>query len=161
MRIRVVSLAACLMFALPAPPPLSANIQPQQLEAPAPANSFAPQLARTSHGSILMSWLESTDGKSHRFRVSRYRAGTWEAPVTITEGAQFFANWADVPSVSEQAGIVFAHWLEKNGPGTYAYEVTARSPNMGSRPSSCVRTRSPVSSGSTAARPAATKDTAR
>src|SRR5688500_13082743 len=88
-------------------------------DSPAPAGSFAPQLARTSDGSVLLSWLETTPSKSHRFRVARLRGGAWQAPVTIAEGAQFFANWADVPSVSEQRGLLFAHWLEKSGQGTY------------------------------------------
>ena len=98
----------------------------QGFESPAPARSFAPQLARAADGSVLLSWLETTEGKQHRFRVARLRGGAWEAPVTISEGVQFFANWADVPSVSEQAGIMFAHWLEKSGPGTYAYDVKVR-----------------------------------
>jgi hypothetical protein len=98
----------------------------QGLESPAPAGSFAPQLARTADGSVLLSWLEAAEGKQHRFRVARLRGGSWEAPVTVSEGVQFFANWADVPSVSEQAGVMFAHWLEKSGPGTYAYDVKVR-----------------------------------
>ena len=95
-------------------------------EPPAPAGSFAPQLARASDGAILLSWLERAGANQHRFRMSRLRGGAWQPPVTIAEGAQFFANWADVPSVSEQKGLLFAHWLEKSGPGTYAYHVKLR-----------------------------------
>ena len=95
-------------------------------DSPAPAGSFAPQLTRASDGSVLLSWLETLPNKQHRFRMSRLRGGAWQAPVTIAEGAQFFANWADVPSVSEQRGLLFAHWLEKSGQGTYAYHVKLR-----------------------------------
>ena len=95
-------------------------------ESPAPAGSFAPQLARAADGSILLSWLETMPSKQHRFRMSRLRGGVWQPAVTIAEGAQFFANWADVPSVSEQKGLLFAHWLEKSGQGTYAYHVKLR-----------------------------------
>ena len=95
-------------------------------ESPAPAGSFAPQLARTADGTILLSWLETLPSKQHRFRMSRLRGGAWQPAVTIAEGAQFFANWADVPSVSEQKGLLFAHWLEKSGQGTYAYHVKLR-----------------------------------
>jgi hypothetical protein len=33
-------------------------------------------------------------------------------------------NWADFPSIVEDAtGALFAHWLQKSGDGTYAYDV--------------------------------------
>ena len=96
-----------------------------------PAGSFAPQLARAADGSVLLSWLEKQPSNQHRFRVARLRRGAWEPAVTIAEGAQFFANWADVPAVSEQRGLLFAHWLEKSGQGTYAYHVKLRSSRDG------------------------------
>ena len=97
-----------------------------QIESPAPAGSFAPQLMRASDGSLVLSWLETLPSRQHRFRAARFRGGAWEPAVTIAEGSQFFANWADVPSVSEQRGLLFAHWLEKAGQGTYAYHVKMR-----------------------------------
>lgn len=116
-----LTFAALTAFTAGMPPPSGALP-----EAPAPAGSFAPQLARASDGSLLLSWLETLPSKQHRFRVARLRGGAWDQPVTLAEGAQFFANWADVPSVSEQAGLLFAHWLEKSGQGTYAYHVKLR-----------------------------------
>lgn len=98
----------------------------QTLDSPAPAGSFAPQLARASDGSVLLSWLESTGQKAHRLRAARLTNGRWQPPMTIAEGVEFFANWADVPSVSEHGGQLFAHWLEKSGTGTYAYHVKVR-----------------------------------
>jgi len=103
------------------------------MESPAPLGSFAPRLARASDGSILLSWLERLGPGQHRFRVARYRHGAWSPAVTLSEGAQFFANWADVPSVSEQRGMLFAHWLEKSGQGTYAYHVKLRASKDGGR----------------------------
>ena len=111
-------------------PPGKASLQ---IESPAPQGSFAPQLARSADGSILLSWLERVAANQHRFRVARYRSGTWEPAVTLSEGAQFFANWADVPAVSEQRGLLMAHWLEKSGQGTYAYHVKLRTSKDGGR----------------------------
>jgi hypothetical protein len=99
---------------------------PQALESPAPAGSFAPQLARAADGSILLSWLEAMPSKAHRLRAARLSGGRWQPAATIAEGVEFFANWADVPSVSEHGGMLFAHWLEKSGAGTYAYHVKVR-----------------------------------
>jgi len=110
---------------------LAGGTQPAMPDSPAPAGSFAPQLARASDGSVLLSWLEKQPSNQHRFRVARLRRGAWEPPVTIAEGAQFFANWADVPAVSEQRGLLFAHWLEKSGQGTYAYHVKLRTSRDG------------------------------
>src|SRR5690606_17450551 len=90
---------------------------------PTPPGSFAPQLARLSDGSVMLSWLEARAEGAHRFRASRLVNEQWQAPVTIAEGVEFFANWADVPTVAEQAGVPFAHWLEKSGDSTYAYHV--------------------------------------
>ncbi|MDQ3069873.1 MAG: glycoside hydrolase [Acidobacteriota bacterium] len=105
---------------------LGSAAAPQALDTPAPAGSFAPQLARAADGSVLLSWLESPSAKEHRFRAARLRNGAWEPAMTIAEGVEFFANWADVPSVSEHGGMLFAHWLQKSGAGTYAYDVAVR-----------------------------------
>jgi hypothetical protein len=115
-----VVLAAAASMSGTARPPAA------EIASPTPAGSFAPQLMRASDGSIVLSWLETLPSKQHRFRAARLRGGTWEPAMTIAEGPHFFANWADVPSVSEQGGLLFAHWLEKAGEGTYAYHVKLR-----------------------------------
>ena len=94
---------------------------------------MAPQLMRSADGSVLMSWLESLPAKQHRLRAARFRNGAWEPAATIVENAPMFANWADVPSLSEQGGRLFAHWLEKSAAGTYAYHVKVRSSGDGGR----------------------------
>jgi hypothetical protein len=49
---------------------------------------------------------------------------TWSDTQTVASGDNFFVNWADVPSVRALAdGSLAAHWLQKSGPGTYAYDV--------------------------------------
>ena len=105
---------------------LSGSAPAQAIDSPAPAGSFAPQLARASDGSILLSWLEAMPSKAHRLRAARLSGGRWQPAMTIAEGVEFFANWADVPSISEHGGMLFAHWLEKSGTSTYAYHVRVR-----------------------------------
>ena len=44
--------------------------------------------------------------------------------MTAASGTDWFVNWADVPSVLRLAnGTLVAHWLQKSGTGTYAYDV--------------------------------------
>lgn len=128
--IRPVMLAALLLavgFAGGAPAPM------QALDSPAPPGSFAPQLTRTADGAVLLSWIETLPSKQHRLRAARLGGGLWQPAATIVEHAPLFANWADVPSISEQGGLLFAHWLEKSGTGTYAYHVKVRASRDGGR----------------------------
>lgn len=126
-RVILPALLAAVLFAGGAPAAM------QELDSPAPAGSFAPQLTRTSDGSLMLSWLEALPSKQHRLRAARLRGGQWQPAVTIVENAPLFANWADVPSVSEQGGVLFAHWLEKSGTGTYAYHVKMRASKDGGK----------------------------
>lgn len=96
----------------------------QELSSPAGAGAAEPFLAATRDG-VLLSWLEpvaNTDRVALRF--ARYGGGQWTAPQTIVERNDLFVNWADFPSVIEDAkGALFAHWLQKSGKGTYSYDV--------------------------------------
>jgi hypothetical protein len=57
-------------------------------------------------------------------RAARFRGGSWEEPASIVTSTDFFANWADCPSVTLSGdGALYAHWLRRNGESTYAYEV--------------------------------------
>lgn len=126
-----------LAGAAPNDPPTLTRVDP-----PAGPGSMAPSLF-TSGDRVLLSWLEpsSTDGsrsndRDHAFRLrfAQYENDSWTEPRTIVEGVPFFANWADVPSIVEDGrGVLYAHWLEKVGEGTYAYDVRlARSIDDGS-----------------------------
>jgi thiol-disulfide isomerase/thioredoxin len=97
---------------------------------------MAPNLSVAGE-SVLLSWLEpfeNKEGKAHALKFSRLADGKWSEPRTIVARAGFFANWADFPSVVETTnGVLFAHWLEKSGSSTYAYDVRiARSADGGS-----------------------------
>ncbi len=104
----------------------------KELESPA-AEGGEPNLAVTPDGRFLLSWTQKTEA-GHSLRLATRRAGEpWSAPATIAEGAGWFVNWADFPSVAALPdGTVYAHWLAKSGAGTYAYDVrVARSTDAG------------------------------
>ncbi len=110
----------------------SRNVEPkataaravEKLPSPAGAGAAEPFLYATGDG-VLLSWLEPVAGTDRvALRFSRYTCGQWSAPRTIVERNDLFVNWADFPSIVEDAkGALFAHWLQKSGKGTYSYDV--------------------------------------
>jgi hypothetical protein len=86
------------------------------VELATPAREFSGQahLASAEDGSTVLSWLEPTadDGMALRFTTLAPGAETWAAPRTLAEGADWFINWADFPSVVPITGDLWAaHWL--------------------------------------------------
>ena len=109
----------------------------QRFAPPADPGAMAPQLSPAREGGVWMSWLEpigvgpGSGGDSeaggnpgHRLRVARFDGTAWGPARTVAQGSDFFANWADVPSVVEgEDGELLAHWLAKISDDTYAYGV--------------------------------------
>ncbi|MDP9191420.1 MAG: glycoside hydrolase [Acidobacteriota bacterium] len=94
------------------------------IDTPAATGSAEPHVASLRDGGVVLSWLEPAGGKKHALKVASYRKGKWSAPRVIAARDDFFVNWADFPSVVEdRKGTLFAHWLQKSGSDTYAYDV--------------------------------------
>ena len=98
------------------------QISPESLRSPAPVNSAQPQLSVSDRG-VLLSWIERA-GDLATLRFAERTASGWTEARTIASGRDWFVNWADVPSVLRlPSGVIVAHWLQKSGPDTYAYDV--------------------------------------
>ena len=98
------------------------TLVPQPVATPAAANSAQPQLSVSERGALL-SWIERT-GDLATLKFSERTSAGWTAARTIASGRDWFVNWADVPSVLRlPSGAIVAHWLQKSGPSTYAYDV--------------------------------------
>ena len=114
-----LAVAACetdsRSFALPEPLPL---------DIPAGAGAAQPHLA-ASDAEIFLSWTEPLPADSgHALRYATWNGDGWSEPHTVASGRNWFVNWADFPSVVPVgANAVLAHWLQRSGPGTYAYDV--------------------------------------
>ncbi|HXG56368.1 MAG TPA: sialidase family protein, partial [Vicinamibacterales bacterium] len=128
MRILVVVLPIALgLLASPAasvpsaqPPTLALTVAP--VTTPAERDSAQPQLSVSNRG-VLLSWIEKKGPTSFLRFSERTKAG-WSVARTAASGPDWFVNWADVPSVVRLGdGTLVAHWLQKSGPGTYAYDV--------------------------------------
>lgn len=95
----------------------------EPMPSPAAANSSEPHLAQGEDGSIVLSWLEHLEAGT-TLRFSTLTAGQWGKARTVSQGDDWFVNWADFPSVSPIKGDLWAaHWLVKKPGGTYAYDV--------------------------------------
>jgi hypothetical protein len=98
------------------------SLSPQSVTTPAGANSGQPQLSVSSRG-VLVSWIERA-GDLATLKFAERTASGWTTARTIASGRDWFVNWADVPSVLRlPSGAIVAHWLQKSGPSTYAYDV--------------------------------------
>ena len=76
-----------------------------------------------SNRGVLVSWIERS-GDLATLKFAERTASGWTAARTIASGRDWFVNWADVPSVLRlPSGAIVAHWLQKSGPSTYAYDV--------------------------------------
>jgi len=95
-----------------------------EIVSPARGGAAQPFLHATSDA-LFMSWLEpAAKPGTVALRIARLASGHWSEARTITEGTNLFVNWADFPSVvADRRGVLFAHWLEKSGSDTYAYNV--------------------------------------
>lgn len=95
-----------------------------RLNAPAPAESGQPHLHAGENGTVWMSWVESTGEDEHALRYATVDDTSWTEPQTVARGADWFVNWADVPSLRPlPSGRLAAHYLQSNGPGPLAYAV--------------------------------------
>ncbi len=98
------------------------DLQVRPVASPAVAPSGEPQLSVSSRG-VLLSWIERAGVRATLKFAERTTSG-WSAPRVVASGDDWFVNWADVPSVMRLTdGTLAAHWLQKSGPGTYAYDV--------------------------------------
>lgn len=100
----------------------SFTLSPQAIATPAAASSAQPQLSVSNRG-VLVSWIERS-GDLATLKFAERTTSGWTAARTIASGRDWFVNWADVPSVLRlSSGAIVAHWLQKSGSSTYAYDV--------------------------------------
>jgi hypothetical protein len=94
------------------------------IDTPAGINSSEPNLHKSVDGKIYLSWIEN-DQKGHTILYfSTIKNSEWSKPVKISEGANWFVNWADFPSFTSMGNEIFAsHYLVESEGGNYAYDI--------------------------------------
>ena len=99
---------------------------PQELRLPATNPATGPRITGNQHASLVLSWMQPRDDGT-ALNFARYEDGAWTDASNVVLVDGMFINWADLPSVIALGeGRFAAHWLQKSGASTYAYDVAAR-----------------------------------
>jgi hypothetical protein len=93
-------------------------------ESPTDGDSREPELTATHDRRVILSWVEKLGEKRYALRTATLDQKEWTESQTVSQGENWFVNWADFPSViALKDGSLAAHWLVKSGASTYAYDV--------------------------------------
>jgi hypothetical protein len=99
--------------------------QLQSLPSPAPINSSLSRVVANESGEIYLSWVSQDAGQA-TLAYSRLSNEGWNTPEVISQGSDWFINWADFPALSVDSSGMAAHWLQTSAQGTYDYDIRAR-----------------------------------
>ena len=110
----------------------SLETQPTELPSPAGPGSSLPHLAASPAGTLALSWVEPAGAGESALKFSQFDGERWAAARIVAQGADWFLNWADFPSVVPIDETHWAaHWLVKRKGGTYAYDIALAVSNDG------------------------------
>jgi len=102
-------------------PPVFGEPRPMALRAG--KNVVGPRFATGPDNTLLLSWMQREE-QGATLRYSTLSADKWQPAQDVVTDANMFVNWADLPSVAPlDSAHWVAHWLSKNAPDTYAYDV--------------------------------------
>jgi hypothetical protein len=121
---RVLAIAVCLSFPGLDSLALASEAEVSVMQVPAGSNSSLSRLVTDTDGDVYLSWVSRKDEMS-TLSWSKLEDGVWQAPQVITQGDDWFVNWADFPSLVVNEDSMAAHWLRMSAEGTYDYDVNA------------------------------------
>lgn len=93
----------------------------QEIEFSAGEGSSLPSLFSGSE--VLISWVSKPSDSLAVLSYARLKDGKWSSPELITQGQNWFVNWADFPAIVENKGNLMSHILQKSSPATFSYDV--------------------------------------
>lgn len=94
----------------------------RSIPSPSKPTSAEPFLFTDSDSTVYLSWIEKSEEKSN-LKFAFLDNNQWSEPMTIASGNSWFVNWADYPMIAANGQYLVAHFLDKSGESTYAYDV--------------------------------------
>ena len=94
----------------------------RSIPSPSKPNSGEPFLFTDMDSTVYLSWIEKSEEKSI-LKLSSFENDQWAEPMTISSGNSWFVNWADYPMLAANGQHLVAHYLDKSGESTYAYDI--------------------------------------
>jgi len=89
-------------------------------------NGGEPNLTTSPSGKTILTWIQYLNDSTDALMVSSFGKNQWKTPIKISEGSNWFSNWADFPTLASFGSHNMnyaAHWLEKSAQGTYDYDI--------------------------------------
>jgi len=117
-------ITACLSFSGLDSPALASDPEVTMMPLPVGSNSSLSRLVTDADGGVYLSWVSRQEEMS-TLSWSKLVDGVWQDPQLITQGDDWFVNWADFPSLVVNEDVMAAHWLRMSAEGTYDYDVNA------------------------------------
>ncbi len=102
---------------------LQASAEVELLSSPSATNSSLSRVVTDNKGQVYLSWVTEADEMS-TLNYSKMHNGAWSTPEVISQGGNWFNNWADFPSLLVNENNMTAHWLKMNDKG-HSYHVSA------------------------------------
>src|SRR5215813_15046446 len=66
-------------------------------QSPTAGDSREPELTATQDGRVILSWVEKTGEKRYALRTATLDQKGWSEAETVSQGDNWFVNWADFP----------------------------------------------------------------
>ena len=104
---------------------LADDVSVRRLETPAPSNSSFSRVVADESGRIFLSWVNRNEEVASLV-FSQLTEDKWSEPQTVSQGDDWFVNWADFPMLSVNQGNKTAHWLKMSAEGPYDYDIEAK-----------------------------------
>jgi len=96
----------------------------EEMKSPAGPSSSEPNLHNGIDGKIYLTWIETHADNNTSLYYSTIKNNEWSSPTKISEGENWFVNWADFPSISSFGNESLAsHFLVESGGDNYSYDV--------------------------------------
>ena len=78
----------------------------------------------SSGDDLIISWTENKYDTNYLYSAE-YLKDSWDNKELITDGQDWFVNWADFPSISynEVSNVKLSHHLQKSSKSTFSYDI--------------------------------------